>query len=314
MAFGLCCHYLVERNGKQENLLSSKVLQLGKFNAGGYTDEDVRGVYEHNTATLLRGFEHVVRDGIKSFRLSSSLFPLFDKVGEHVYTSPKIVENLRAFGAMARANGVRVTTHPGQFVVLSSDRRAVIDSAIVELNFHGWVFDVCGFDRSPYYSINIHGGKRGRTSTLISSIALLDDASRKRLTLENCEFAYSVADLLPVSRETGVPICFDSHHHAVSGDATPGADALAQAIATWGPIKPNTHVSNTADEYVGSNLRSKLRQHSDYIRTVPEYQLRSHNDGAIDIDVEAKAKNLAIARLELSVGSRHLPTGECSSR
>ncbi len=159
---------------------------------------------------------------------------------------------------------------------------------------------MCGFARSPYYSINIHGGKRGKSSALISSIARLNESSRSRLTLENCEFAYSVADLLPVSRETGVPICYDSHHHAVSGDSTPGSEAFSQALSTWGTVKPNTHVSNTADEYIGSTLRSQLRQHSDYIRSIPEYQLRAHKDGLIDIDIEAKAKNLAISKLNQS--------------
>jgi len=52
---------------------------------------------------------------------------------------------------------MRVTTHPSQFVVLSSLNPNVIKNSIEQLKHHAWIFDKMGLDESPYYLINIHG-------------------------------------------------------------------------------------------------------------------------------------------------------------
>jgi UV DNA damage repair endonuclease len=75
-----------------------------------------------------------------------------------------------------------------------------------------------------------------------------------------------------------------------------GQRALEAAMSTWPTsVKPLTHVSNSKPEHLSYDAPvTKLRQHSDMLHTVPQYQFDANNKGAIDIDVEAKSKNHAI--------------------
>jgi UV DNA damage endonuclease len=298
MALGLCCQWLELQRGKHKNILPSRALRLGRFNSGDYTQEQIQGVYQTNTETLLHVFrKHVVPNGIKSFRISSAMFPLSDKVDENLYKAECVTLPLKQVGDLAQEHGIRLTTHPGQFTVLSSDKRHVVLNSLQELNMQAWVFNQMGLPETPYYSINIHGGKGGRPDALVSGILELDPSARNRLTLENCEFAYSVQDLLPVSQATKVPICYDSHHHTFNTGGVGGWEAMEQAIATWPKgCKPNTHISNAKKEHRNADQRNLRRQHSDYLYQIPKHQLAAVNDGRVDMDVEAKMKNLAVFR------------------
>lgn len=294
MALGLCCQWLASNN-KPKNLLVSRTLQLGRFRRGEYSQERVRQTYIDNLENLLKLLPIIIDSGVRSFRVSSSMFPLHDKVERSCYDNDQVLQLLAKIGGLVMSHGVRITTHPGQFTVLSSDNADTVNNSIIEVNHHAWVFDKMGLDASPYYSINIHGGKSGRAEQLVGAIKRLDDSARRRLTLENCEFGYSITELLPVSESTGVPICFDSHHHRFRTGNLDGETALRMAMQTWpSGVRPNTHVSNSKPELSPDAPMTKLRQHSDYLRAIPDYQLALNNDGLIDIDVEAKMKNLAI--------------------
>ena len=82
------------------------------------------------------------------------------------------------------------------------------------------VLDLMGFEPSHWNKINIHiGGVYGdKLSTLdrfAQNFQRLSDNCKSRLTLENDDWgcAFSVRDLLPLSKKCGIPIVFDFHHH-----------------------------------------------------------------------------------------------------
>lgn len=288
---GLCCHYLVEG----VNVLAEKHLQLGKFQAGGYSDKDIITTYVRNVDNLTDKLSRIFKEStIRHFRVSSSLLPLSDKVTVDYKSNEYLCKSLSRLGQLVRSSGVRFTTHPGQFCVLSSDSRTVIDNTISELSVHGWIFDSMGLDRSPFYAINIHGGKRDRHETLVRSIDKLPDSVRSRLTLENDESSYSVSDLFEVFDKTGVPVCFDSHHHTFNEGHLSLDEAFAAACETWRDVKPLQHLSNS--KHVEGNF-SLRRQHSDYISNIPECQLSGLRSDSIDVEIEAKMKNHAIDKI-----------------
>jgi UV DNA damage endonuclease len=298
MALGLCCQWLEpDKKGRPKNVLISRNLQLGRFNKGEYSRERIKQTFIDNLQNLLDVFPKVIEAGIRSLRVSSSLFPLFDKVDKKLAENPETDLLFAKIGLMALSNKVRITTHPGQFTVISSDSADVVDKSIRELEYHAWMFDKMGLPKTPYYSINIHGGKGNRREQLMAGISRLNGSARRRLTLENCEFAYSVKDLEPIARDMRIPICFDSHHHRFNTGGLSGKEAMAIAVDTWLPgIKPMTHLSNSKPEYAANAPATKLRQHSDYLYEIPDYQLDANNRGLIDIEIEAKMKNLAILK------------------
>lgn len=192
---------------------------------------------------------------------------------------------------------MRICVHPGQFCVLSSDSDSVVENAFRELATHGWLFDAMGLDHSPKWAINIHGGKSDRTSRLIEQIKSLPDNVRKRLTLENDESAYSVIDLLEVYQATGTPICFDSHHHTFNEGDLSMDDAFEASCATWPDgIKPLQHLSNT-DPSVANGSFPERRKHSDMIHYIPQCQLQALRDDTVDVEIEAKLKNVAVMKM-----------------
>jgi len=147
-------------------------------------------------------------------------------------------------------------------------------------------------EHSPFYAINIHGGKKDRIETLIKTIDALPDNIRKRLTLENDEMAYSVKQLYEVYRRTSTPVVYDTHHHTFNNDSLSDVDAFELALSTW-KVKPLTHLSNTEPELQNGSFKDR-RKHSKYVHYIPEHQLIANNKDITDIDFEFKAKQLSI--------------------
>jgi len=204
MALGLCCQWLAPRTKRDgtivfENAIDEKSLQLGAYKSGKYSRERIIETYRNNVEEHIRIFPYLVKARIKSFRLSSSLFPLYEFCADDARNDSQLISRLATLGKMFKDHGIRVTTHPGQFTVLSSDKQNVVDNSIRELQYHAWIFDQMGFDETPFYAINIHGGKANRKEQLINVIQSLPSNVKNRLTLENDEKCYNVTDLCSIS-------------------------------------------------------------------------------------------------------------------
>jgi UV DNA damage endonuclease len=102
---------------------------------------------------------------------------------------------------------------------------------------------------------------------------------------------------LPVCQTVGVPLVYDVHHHRCLPDGLSETVATARALATW-KRQPLFHVSSPLTPWGHGNPRN----HHDFIdiADVPE----SWCGMDITIDVEAKAKELAVLRLMAEVAGR----------
>jgi len=257
----------------------------------------IQGTYVNNVKNLATMLPKIRKYGARLFRISSAMFPLADQVDRQLWDNDEVKKWLKVAGEYVLANDMRVSCHPGQFCVLSSDSDSVVEKAFVELGIHGWMFDAMGLDHSPKWAINIHGGKADRSSRLIEQIKSLPDNVRKRLTLENDENSYSVIDLLAVYQETGVPIVWDSHHSTFNDGGISQSDAQAATMETWpAGIRPLQHLSNTEPGMENGSFTEK-RKHSDMIHYVPEPQLQALRDDTVDVEVEAKMKNVAVSKM-----------------
>jgi UV DNA damage endonuclease len=248
-----------------------------------------------------RDLIHILRwneeQGIKLFRLSSELFPWASEYKlEDLPTYKKIETILRGSGLYARSNGIRITTHPGPFNVLTSPNPTVVKNTIVDLETHGKVFDIMGLERTPYNKINIHcngvyGDKKSAMDRFCENFQLLSDSVKSRLTVENDdkESMYSVKDLMYIHEKIGIPIVFDYHHHKFCTGGLSEEEALKLAVSTWPKgITPIVHYSESKSLHE-NNAKIKAQAHSEYINRIPDtYGID------VDIMVEAKAKELAI--------------------
>lgn len=295
---GLCCQYIenrTKRNGNVEtiNIIEEQGLQYGQFLKGKYTNAQIEAAWVNNAQELLKIVKRINAEGIKLFRVSSTLMPLYDSLPELLNACQAAKSVLAEVGKYVLENNMRITTHPDQFVVISSNKQDVIDNSIRMLNHHAWMFDQMGLPVSPYYAINIHGGTKGNLNVLIDSVKKLGANTRGRLTLENDERSYDVSGLFKVYEETGVPICWDSHHHTFNDAGLSLPDALLLAKRTWGNVRPLTHLSNTDPLLVNGSFTER-RKHSDYVHYVPDCQLAANNADEIDVELEFKMKNMAL--------------------
>ncbi len=151
------------------------------------------------------------------------------------------------------------------------------------------------------YAINIHGGKANRTEKIIEVFKTLPENVKNRLTLENDEKCYNVRQLLNINNHTGIPVVFDSHHFTFGMDDLSFSDAFCESIRTWGRIKPLQHISNTEIGEENSSYNKK-RAHSQLIRYIPDDQLNAIREDLIDLDVEAKLKNIAVLKMRKDFG------------
>lgn len=310
MPLGVVCHWLVpqtKRDGTVEwvNGMGERLLQLGRWRDGLYSEDQVAAVLQSNVENLERMARTIVKE-TRLFRLSSNILPLMDVVPRYLWDTPEVRGPLSRAGKIFMDAGTRVVSHPGQFCVLSSDSDSIVANAVRELVSHAWVFDAMGLPQTPHAAINIHGGKRDRVDRLIASIRDLPWEVRSRLTLENDESAYGVLDLLRVADATGVPICWDSHHWTFKTDGLTVDDAYRMSCETWTDgVRPLQHVSNSEPGPEGRSFM-ELRKHSQYLEFIPDPQLQGVRDGLLDLEVEAKMKNLAVAAIRKKYDLRDL--------
>jgi UV-endonuclease UvdE len=114
---------------------SARTLRLARL-----TPERLRELIASN----LNGLETILRwnaaHGIEVFRLTSNLIPLGSHPANELAWWEEFAGRLGEIGALARAEGMRLSTHPGQYTVLSSAVPRVVAAAVAELEYH---------DRSP---------------------------------------------------------------------------------------------------------------------------------------------------------------------
>jgi UV DNA damage endonuclease len=235
-------------------------------------------------------------NNIKFFRLSSALVPWGDGLDLTTLKDyDEISTALRRAGDYAKANDIRITSHPGPFVVLTSPKENVVEAAIKDLELHGKIFDMMGLSQTPYNKINIHcngvyGDKLSAMNRFCENYLKLSDSVKNRLTVENDDKAtmYNVKDLMYIHNKINIPIVFDYHHHLFNTGDLSEEEALKLASTTWGDITPVVHYSESKALHE-ENSKLKPQAHSDYIKSLP-------NTYGLDVDimVEAKAKELAI--------------------
>lgn len=301
LRLGLCC--LNNTLREEKDIYPSRTWTLATMvKHGGLSEELIRRI-DMNLDDLEKMLDWNAEHKIWVFRLSSDLFPHYTNELHVKYSLDRWREKLARVGKKARDLGIRLNFHPGQFNVVGTPNKDVLQQTIRELDYHAEVLELMGM--GPDATMVVHGGgvygnKEATIDRWVEQFGMLTDRTRPRLVLENCERCYSIVDCLEISRRVNerwgivLPVVFDTHHHQCyqmlnhASELDPSGEAYAEAIlATWAArgIRPEFHISEQGEGRIG--------HHSDYISEIPAWIL------ALDVDlmVEAKAKERAILRL-----------------
>ena len=239
---------------------------------------------------------------------------------------------LAAVGARAREADVRLSTHPGQYIVLNSEDPLVRTSAARDVEVQAALMDAMGAGPESVCVLHVGGATGGFQAALTrfeNGLDTLSDAARARLVIENDDRTFGLRHVLELHRRTGLSVVWDIlHHHCNDPDGIPDREALELALATWpAGVTPKIHYSTpkTALEErtrkVGRRVERswvlpQLRAHADMIDPIGfEHFLRETAAGlTFDVMLEAKGKDLALLRLREQLAARGLnPEGPLSS-
>jgi UV DNA damage endonuclease len=234
----------------------------------------------------------------------------------------RFAERLAAVGARAKALGVRLTSHPGQYTVLNSEDPEVQRLAAIELEVQAELMDGMGLGPESVVILHVGGAAGGIDAALERferGFGLLSDAARNRLVIENDDRTFALTDVLRLSERIGRPVVWDIlHHHCNDPERIPDREALERALATWpAGVTPKIHYSTpkTAVEErkrrVGRRIERsvvlpQLRAHADVIDPIAFETFLCGTAEGLDFDVmlEAKAKDLALLRLREQLAAR----------
>lgn len=181
-------------------------------------------------ADNLEALETIMRwnaeHGIEVFRVTSNLIPFGSHPVNRIAWWDEFEERLADIGGLAG----RLSTHPGQYTVLSSANASVVDAAVAELEYHNRLLDAFGL--GPAHKIVLHVGSPDRFE---AGFDRLSDGTRSRLVLENDE-RQPLSDVLRLAGRLGVPVVFDVFHHrlAPSFDGESIRELVQLTGETWG--------------------------------------------------------------------------------
>ncbi|NWK71478.1 UV DNA damage repair endonuclease UvsE [Bacillus paramycoides] len=253
----------------------------------------------------LQNLEHTIRilhyniaHEIPLYRLSSSIVPLA--------THPEVEFNyLQAFaplwlkiGALIQEHNLRVSFHPNQFTLFTSDKPHITTNAITDMTYHYNVLDAIGIADSAYINIHVggaYGNKESAIGRFHENIKKLPSYIKKQMTLENDDKTYTTSETLAICQKETIPFVFDYHHHIANLCGEPLEELLPAIFETWSHtnVPPKVHISSPKSE-------KEFRAHADYIDLgfiKPFLHIAKKINHNFDIMIESKQKDLALLQL-----------------
>ena len=293
---GYACQNLSLQTGRKlsERIQTSRTIRMSNF-----TRQRAGELAVSNSADLLPILRWNAQNGIRFFRIGSDIFSFMDHPTLS-YTledldsnhRTEIVANFAKAGAFAKANGMRLSCHPGPYTCLGSPNSDIVDKSITSLQMHSLIADLLGYGEE--FAINIHVGgvyedKAATAKRFVAAYKQLPPLLRQRLTVENDDKAsmWSMQELWQLVHEPcGVKLVLDIHHHKFCEGGNTLQTAAKLAFSTWTGFSeiPKVHYSESRPD-------SRPQAHSDYLKE-PIPLLCDHTQ--YDIMIEAKAKDLAL--------------------
>jgi UV DNA damage endonuclease len=263
-------------------------------------------------------FDYLVEAGLPMYRMSSDMarYMTHPEYPDFHGQLPVNEKTLVALGRFATRHAVRLSFHPGQYILLNSTDEDVVARSLADLDWQAQILDI--MDLSPEAVVVLHiGGAYGEPQSakerFVRNFEAAPEHVRRRLVIENDDVSYSVADCLWVRERTGLRIVFDNlHHAAVNPEGMPEREALAACLDSWpAEQRPKIHFASPRTAFTEAPPRKKGHSEAPMTKRIPKWT--SHADFAdpfafvrllaqapdrdFDVMLEAKAKDLAVFAL-----------------
>ena len=261
-----------------------------------------------------------LEESLRMVRISSDLLPAYTEPSwSYFWRRTDVMDYcsrvFSSIGDIARARGVRLSFHPGQFCVLASETPGIVDRSIEEFEYHVDMARWMGYGRTfQDFKINVHIAGRAGPQGIKAAWQRLTPEARNCLTIENDEISWGIDSSLELVDTCALVL--DIHHHWIkTGEyIEPNDDRIKKITDSWRGVRPVIHYSvSREDVLVGhsgherpaliplmetGHKKGKLRAHSNfYWNDAVNNWAITHSSWA-DIMCESKGKNLASFKLK----------------
>jgi UV DNA damage endonuclease len=207
------------------------------FRLASYSEMRLIQTVRDNLAHLEKILKFNVENRLLFFRISSDLVPF----ASHPICKFNWIDNFKSefkqLGEYIKANNIRISMHPDQFVILNSSNDKVTDNSINELKYHCNILDAMDLDQTAKVQIHVggvYGDKPRAIKKFIECYSTLSEAIKKRIAIENDDHLFNLKDCLEIHQQTGIPIIFDNFHHECFNYSKESIiKAIKKASLTW---------------------------------------------------------------------------------
>lgn len=259
-------------------------------NAGS---ERLLELMEHNLTSLENIIDYNIANNIHLFRISSDIIPFGSSPVNNIPWWDVFSEKFQNIGEKIRKSKMRVSMHPGQYTVLNSPKRDVVERAVEDLFYHSRFLDCLNVGSESKIILHIggiYGDKKSAAMRFMDNYKLLDESIKRRLVIENDDKSFNIHDVLDIGIKLKIPVVYDNLHNTVNPyDGSDDEFLVQECSKTWnfGDGRQKVHYSQ-------QNPDKKKGSHSDTIRIdeFMEYYSRVGGEN-LDIMLEVKDKNLS---------------------
>jgi UV DNA damage endonuclease len=263
-------------------------------------------------------FDYLGKHDIRMYRMSSDLAPYAthpDMPQFHSMVRDSAAE-LAALGKRAKAQGLRLSFHPSQFIVLNSPDPDLVRKSIWDLTSQAEMLDLMELGPEAVLVVHVGGVYDDRLAARqrwIETWGNLPEPVRRRLVLENDDLRFSCADVLHIHEHTGVRLIFDHQHFwCLNPEGLGLRDALLRMLASWpSTIRPKVHFSSPRTELRQLARKNRKTGKAETVNVAPVWTghadfvqpfefigfMRAAQGLDFDVMLEAKSKDLALIKL-----------------
>jgi UV DNA damage endonuclease len=258
---------------------------------------------------------YLAEQQIGCYRLADDLAPYLTDARHPTFARQidECGDLLAETGALARAQGIRLSMHLPMHVTLAAPDVAVAERSVGEVIARARLLDALGTGPEAVLVLHVggaHGDGAAARFRFAARYERLPEFARRRIVVEPDENSFDLADLLRLHQVTGAPVVLDILHHQINDRSRiPLGQALGLALATWPHgVRPKIHFSTQRTEaHVLPDRRGQVRQvlaplagqHADYVNPFEFAAMLAvaRSLPPFDIMLEAKAADLALLRL-----------------
>ena len=272
-------------------------------------------------------FAYLRQHDMRMYRMASDLAPYATHPDMPQFHN--MVEESRGdlehIGKLAMAQGLRLSFHPSQYIVLNSGNETLTQKSIADLQSQATMLDYMGLPPEAIMVIHVggaYGDRKAGCDNWVKTWKTLSEPVRRRMVLENDDIRFSAADVLSIHERTGVTCVFDYQHHwCMNPEGLPLVPTLERFLKTWPTgVRPKMHFSCARTEMREMKRKNRTTGLNETVLVPPIWTghadfnnpfetitfLRSIQHLQTDIMLESKAKDLSLLRLRSDI-ARYAP-------